>query len=132
MAQRARLTVTESITVTISPEPDRVRVLAMTPTHDVLMAILGPISAAHPRAAATFLEGLALWYEQTLSVVLCADDSVGSYGMGLCDALGFGRSQLHFEVGIAVPPRRRSQRAISGLGDFRDLRQLSLSTEWSR
>jgi len=120
------------ITVTISPEPTRVRILATQCERDILKAVLAPASRIHPRAAATLLEGLALWYEQTLSVVLCADDSAGSYGMGLCDALGFGRSQLHFEVGIAVLPRRRSQRAISGLGDFRDLRQLSLSTEWSR
>ena len=41
----------DSITVTIAPSPDRVRILAMTPTFDLLKAILGPISGAHPRAA---------------------------------------------------------------------------------
>jgi len=39
---------------------------------------------------------------------------------------------VHFEVGIAAPVRRRSRRPIAGLGDFRDLRQLSFSTEWDR
>lgn len=120
------------ITVTIAPEPTRVRILATQSERDILKAVLAPASSIHPRAAATLLEGLSLWYHQTLSVVLCADDSADSYGMGLCDALGFGRQQLHFELGIAAVPRRRTRRAIAGLGDFRDLRQLSFSTEWSR
>lgn len=120
------------ITVTIAPEPTRVRILATQSERDILKAVLAPASSIHPRAAATLLEGLSLWYHQTLSVVLCADDSADSYGMGLCDALGFGSRQLHFELGIAAAPRRRPRRAIAGLGDFRDLRQLSFSTEWSR
>ena len=47
----------DTITVTIAPEPGRVRILATTPTHDVLKAVLGSASHAHPRAAATLLEG---------------------------------------------------------------------------
>jgi len=50
----------ETITVMISPEPQQVRILATTPTRDVLKAILGSVRQAHPRAAATLLEGLAL------------------------------------------------------------------------
>ena len=46
----------DTITVTIAPELDRVRILATTPTHDVLKAVLGPVRGAHPRAAATLLE----------------------------------------------------------------------------
>ena len=49
----------DTITVTIAPELDRVRILATTPTHDVLKAVLGPVRGAHPRAAATLLEGIA-------------------------------------------------------------------------
>jgi hypothetical protein len=120
------------ITVTIAPESTRVRILATQGEHDILKAVLAPAASMHPRAAATLLEGLSLWYHQPLSVVLCADDSADSFGMGLCDALGFGSRQLHYEVGIAAAPRRRARRAISGLGDFRDLRQMSFSTEWSR
>lgn len=119
----------DSITVTIAPEPDRVRLLAMTPTFDVLRAILGPISGAHPRAAATLLEGLALWHQRPLSVVLSAEDADDGCALGLCDALGFGRT-LHYEVGLAFPDRRargRSHRRdVRGLGDFRDMRQLAL------
>ena len=119
----------EPITVTISAEAQRVRLLAMTPTQDLLMAILGPVSGTHPRAAATLLEGLALWHQRPLSVVLSADDMDDGRALGLCDALGYGRS-LHYEVGIAFPERaargRRRRRDLSGLGNFRDLRELAI------
>lgn len=117
----------DTIMVTIAPEADRVRVLATTPTHDVLKAVLGPARAAHPRAAATLLEGLSLWHQRPLSVVLSADDLDDGSALGLCDALGFGRT-LHYEVAVAVTDRRgrRRRRDLRGLGDFRDLRQLAL------
>lgn len=116
----------ETITVTIAPEPDRVRILATTATHDVLKAVLGPSRRSHPRAAATLLEGLALWHQQPLSVVLSADVSDDGTALGLCDALGFGRS-LHYEVALAYADHWRGRRRHDrrGLGDFRDLRQLS-------
>ncbi len=121
------------VTVTIAPEPTRVRILATQYDQDILKAVLAPTTAAHPRAAATLLEGLSLWYQQTLSVVLCADDALPSFASGLCDDLGFGTRQLHFEVGIAEHARRR-RRGITqaGLGDFRDLRQLSFGSGWHR
>jgi hypothetical protein len=119
----------DTITVTIAPEPDRVRLLATTPTHDLLQAILGPIRTAHPRAAATLLEGLALWHQRPLSVVLSADDADDGSALGLCDALGYGRT-LHYEVGLAFPDRvargRRRRRDLRGLGNFRDMRELAL------
>jgi hypothetical protein len=118
----------DRITVTLAPEPDRVRILATTPTHDLLKAVLGPARNAHPRAAATLLEGIALWQQCPLSVVLSADASAEGCALGLCDALGFGRT-LHYEVSIAFPEDRRGRRRVRdlrGLGDFRDLRQLSI------
>jgi hypothetical protein len=117
----------DRIMVTIAPEPDRVRLLATTPTHDVLKAVLGPVRTAHPRAAATLLEGISLWHQRPLSVVLSADVLDDGSALGLCDALGFGRT-LHYEVAVAMTDRRgrRRGRDLRGLGDFRDLRQLAL------
>lgn len=121
------------ITVTLAPEPTRVRMLATHQHQDILKAVLAPASSIHPRAAATLLQGLSLWYQQTLCVVVCADESADSFALDLCDGLGLGSRQPHFEVGIAAALRPRPRRrALAGLGSFRDLRQLSLSTEWSR
>lgn len=116
----------DPITVTIAPERGHVRMLARSGPHDVLKAILGPLGASHPRAAATFLEGLALWHQQRLAVVLCADETFDGSALGLWDGLGYGRESLHYDVGLACHARRPRRRRIHGLGDFRDLRQLSL------
>jgi hypothetical protein len=118
---------TGQILVTIAPEPNRVRMLVTSGGQDMLKAVLGPVRSCHPRAAATLLEGLALWHEQPLSVVLYADESADSSALGLYDALGFGRRTLHYEVGVAY--RRRGahrEPRLHRFGDFRDLRRLGL------
>ena len=122
----------DRITVMLAPEAARVRMLATSPAGEILRAVLGPAATMHPRAAATLLEGLALWHQQPLSVVLCADGPDGGCAMGLFDALGFGVRSLHYEVGIAMRGRRPRRRTLGGLGDFRDLRQLALFGEVSR
>ena len=101
----------DTITVTIAPEPDRVRILATTPTRDLLKAFLGPPEQAHPRAAATLLEGISLWYQRPLSVVLSADGSDDGCALGLCDALGVpdGRALLR--------GRRRDRASVAGAAD---------------
>ena len=113
------------ITVVIAPEPMRVRMLVRSGTQDVLKAVLGPAELAHPRAATTLLEGLALWHQSRLGVVLYVDDPWSGGSLGLCNALGFGEQNLHYEVGIA--PAERSRRTLAGVGDFSDLRQLRLA-----
>lgn len=121
----------DRITVTLAPETARVRILAVSPAGEILRAVLGPAGATHPRAAATLLEGLALWHQQPLSVVLCADGSDDGSAMGLYDALGYGVRTLHYEVGVAVRgPRPR--RTLGGLGNFRDLLQFARLDEVSR
>ncbi|TKC88862.1 hypothetical protein [Polyangium fumosum] len=119
---------TGQILVTLAPERERVRMLVTSEGKDMLKAVLGPLRSAHPRAAATLLEGLALWHEQPLSVVLCADDSVDSCALDLYETLGFGRRALHYEVGIAYRRRRGAHRdpRLSQFGDFRDLRKIGL------
>jgi len=115
------------ILVTIAPEPERVRVLVTTDERDLLKAVLGPARHCHPRAAATLLEGISLWHQCPLSVVLCADEAGHSSALELYDALGFGARTLHYDVGVAYHPRVARRHAhLRGLGDFRDLRQLIL------
>jgi hypothetical protein len=115
----------ETITATIAPDHNQTRLLILQGTNELLRARLAPPTQTHPRAAATLLEGLALWYQCPLSVVLCVDDTLNSSSLGLCDALGFGRRTLHYEVGIAVRDRRRTPHRIGGLGDFRELRRFA-------
>lgn len=117
----------QHVMVTVAPELDRTRLLVVENRREVLKAVLGPPSEVHPRAAATLLEGLALWYQTPLSVVLCADAQGTSSSLHLCDGFGFGLKSLYYDVGVAVAERRRrraSSRDLRGLGDFRDLRQL--------
>ena len=113
----------ERITVVVAPEPTKVRLLARRGRHDLMKAVLGPAEQAHTRAAATLLEGLSLWHQQTLGVVLCVDEPLSGDTLGLCNALGFGERNVHYEVGLAP---RGPRRTIPGVGDFGDLRQLGL------
>lgn len=115
------------ITVTIVPEPGRVRLLATEGRKDLVKAVLGPAGQTHPRAAATLLEGLALWHQQPLSVVLYADEAAHGSALELYDALGFGQRTLHYEVDVISGALRGGRRdRLTGVGDFRDVRQLSL------
>jgi len=97
------------------------RLLATYGEDEILRAALPTPTPLHPRAAATLLEGLSLWYQRPVRVVLCADAQGASSGLGLCDGLGFGARTVHYEVEVVDPTRRRRQ-----LGSFRDLRQLAL------
>jgi len=112
------------ILVTLAPQGARVRLLAMGPQGEMMRAILGPPTRMHPRAAATLLEGVALWQQQPLSVVLCVDGSVDGYAMGLLDALGEGARTLHYEVEVAHLDGCRPRR-LGGVGNFRDLRRVA-------
>ncbi len=113
------------ITVVMAPEPMRMRMLVRRGRHDLLKAVLGPPEHAHPRAATTLLEGLALWHQRQLGVVLCATEPLTGYSLGLCNALGLGERNVHYEVGIAH--RGAHRHTLSGVADFRDLRRLDIS-----
>lgn len=114
------------LTVTLDPRPGETRVLLMDGRDERMRAVLGPSTGAHPRAAETLLEGLALWHQQALSVVLCADAGGDTSALRLEDALGFGVRNVHFEVEVALRHRGRRPRRFSTLGNFSDLRQLCL------
>jgi hypothetical protein len=102
------------------PSSEVTRLYLTWGTAELLRAALPPPGAQHPSAAPTLLEGLSLWLQRPLSVVLCADAEETSSGLGLCDGFGIGNETLHYEVEVIDRRRRR------GLGSFSDLRQLSL------
>jgi hypothetical protein len=116
----------ERLVATMQPLPRETRLLVMAGQDEVMRAVLGPTTASHPRAAPTLLEGLALWHQRAVSVVLCADVSACSSATRLIDDLGFGERTVHYEVEVALRGHRRRGRRIHGLGHFADLRQLCL------
>jgi hypothetical protein len=114
-----------SIQVTLAPTATHVRVLMTGPEGEMMRAILGAPARMHPKAARTMLEGLALWQQQPLCVVLYVDEPDDGCAMGLYDGLGMGDRTLHYEVGIAVKGGGRRRRRLGSVGNFRDLRQLA-------
>lgn len=119
----------ERISVTMQPLSRETRLLVMAGRHELMRAVLGPATSSHPRAAATLLEGLSLWHQQALSVVLCVGDegtSAAIRATRTLDDLMFGERNVYYDVEVAFPARPRRGRRIQGFGDFRDLRQLCL------
>jgi hypothetical protein len=116
--------------VKLSAEPTQTRLLMTQGSRDIGKLILPRAPSAHPRAAATLLEGLSLFLGERLSVVLCVDERSTSCELALLDGLGYGERCIFYEVGVAVrlsPAERRAGRALHLSGsDFRDLRRLSL------
>jgi hypothetical protein len=117
-------------TVAIMPSATKTKVLVSEGPDELLRAVLPPPAAMHhERAAIRLLEGLALWLDAKLHVVLCVDAKDAGFCLGLTDEMGIGARSLYFDVEVRsrrVRRRRRGQR-IRGLGDFADLRQLWLT-----
>ncbi|NUP10727.1 MAG: hypothetical protein HOW73_32180 [Polyangiaceae bacterium] len=85
--------------------------------------MLGPIAASHPSAATTLLKGLALWHDQRLAGALCADDEFDGAALGLWD----GGTRRSITSGPRLPRAPKCpDGAFTDVGDFRDLRQVSL------
>jgi hypothetical protein len=106
---------------------ERTRVLMRRGPDEVLRAVLPPLvpPVRYPRTVTTFLEGLAMWTDQRLRVVLPAGESDASFFLDLTDERGVGASRLFYEV-ESVEPRVRRPARLGGVGDFRDMRQLLL------
>lgn len=91
------------ITVAIAATYEETRLLATHGRREVLRARLAPPSRTHRWAAPMLLEGLALWCQQPLRVVLYAESEALSSDLYLIDDLGFGRCTLFYEVELLEP-----------------------------
>ena len=115
---------TEELRLTIVPRDQETRILMTEGPDDVLVARLGPVTAAHHRwAAPMLLEALSLWQGRPLRVVLSAESEDYLFSLGLSDGLGLGVSSLHYVVDIVDPRDVRRGRRLRGVGDFRDARR---------
>lgn len=121
----------DKLTVVIRPERWRTQLLATCGGEEVLKAVLAAPTDAHRRAAPTLLEGLALWYQRPLGVVLCLGEVREGAALALCDDFGVGERTLHYHVDVRR--RQRPQVAaprLAGVGDFRALRRAA--GRWGR
>jgi hypothetical protein len=111
--------------VVIAPRKDFTDVLAMSGKDEVLRARLGAPCQVHRLAAPLLLEGLSLWHQRPLSVVLSVPESGASspLTLSLSDGFRFGDSTLCYAVDV-LGPRHRHGRRLGGPGDFRALRRL--------
>lgn len=115
-------------TVVIIPSATTTRVLVSHGCDELLRAILPPPSSVHhERAAIAFLQGLSMWLDAKLHVVLSVDEREAGFCFALADEMGIGMRSVYFDVEVhdRRARRRRGQR-IRGIGDFADLRQLYL------
>ena len=115
-------------TVTIVSSDRRTRVLLTQGPDELMRAILPPPSdVRYERAAATLLEGLSMWLDHKLHVVLSVDAQDASFCLGLTDELGVGHHRVFYDIAVTDRKARRRRGArIRGVGDFSDLRQLTL------
>lgn len=112
----------KDLTVVLAPDRIRTRILVKSPHHEVLRAALPSVQSPDNPGIPRFLEGLSMWTEQRLFVVLVADEQSNSSCGATYEALADGRS-FYYEVGVAVRPRRRRTPSASAPGrvSFRDL-----------
>lgn len=115
----------ERLKVVLAPRRESTQMMAMWGQDEVLRAVLGPPHQVHRLAAPQLLEGLSLWYQSPLSVVLSVGESGDSSALtrSLSDGLGLGESTLCYQVEVVGVGRRRG-RSLGGLGDFTSLRRL--------
>ena len=114
-------------TVTMLMSATRTRVLVVDGTDEILRAHLPATrQVGSPRAAATLLEGLALWLDRPARVVVSADELDATSLLGLTDDFGVPRRSVYYNVEVVERRVRRPGRRLGGVGDFRELRQLSL------
>ncbi len=114
-------------TVMLSTSTSRTRLLLLDGQDELMRAALPSGQLLRQRRAAkTLLEGIALWLDAQVSVVLSADEAEPSYYLDLVDELGMPTRSVYFDVRLVERAGRRQPRRLRGVSDFSDLRQLSL------
>jgi hypothetical protein len=87
----------------------------------VLKAVLPSVTIADRHAARTLLQGLALWYQSRVCVVLCVDEQQScSETLQLYEDIGGVEQTLYYEV-VVVPREGRGAGLIRGTDGFRGL-----------
>ena len=112
--------------VTISTKSNKTRLLLTEGPDELLRAKLPPPSCVYYEdAVRSFLQGLSMWLDHRLLVVLSVDARDASCCLGLTDNLGFGERHVFFDVEVKMHESKRRRGArIRGMGDFSDMRQL--------
>jgi hypothetical protein len=114
-------------TVTMSFSDVRSRILVTAGTDEILRAVMPPPrQVRHTQAALSFLEALALWLDRSPRVVVSAAEVDATSLLGLTDDFGTPARGIYYQVEVVEPKPRRRGKRIAGVGEFRDLRQLSL------
>lgn len=110
----------------IRPGGMATRLIAMDGPDTLLKARLLR-TPSHPRALQWLLEGVALWQGHPVRAVLSAEPSASACGAHLYTDWfpDFGGPLYTIEWAPAERPRR-ARDGLSGLGDFRDLKQLRM------
>ena len=130
MAEHRRQIVS-SIRATVTASRSETRIFIEDSAGDRLVARLGPLDTAHRYALRMLLEAVALWDQEAVEVVLCADDTCDWQRAGVVDALGLALETLLFKVELVpseIRPRRRTKR-LTALGSFQRERRLLRSTD---
>jgi hypothetical protein len=121
----------DRIWVAVHPGREGTRVIA---TDGVGATLLKARLAAHPwhqRALPSLLEALAFWQKQAVHAVLAVDVQDVRFGGTFLHELDETHARTPLYSIDLVDGRRRPRRAgdrIDGIGDFRDLRQIMLTT----
>jgi hypothetical protein len=117
----------EPYTLLLVPSSSHTRLMLLKGVSEQLRAVLPPLTQVRqPRAVTTLLEGLALWADTRVRVVLCANATACTYWLGLTDAKGRGARGVFYEVQVVAPQDKRQSAQVHAFGDFEDMQQLSM------
>lgn len=117
------------ITVTMKVTDEDTTILLKEGPHERLVARLGCPMEIHRLALTTILEGLAMWFQRRLRVVLVADSERTESWTGLVDGVGFGLRTLHFVVDVPRSRAHLREQRIRCDIDARDVRRLARFSE---